>query len=162
MAVSRAGASAYARGNARRGNDMKTIGLISIVVLALLAAAGCGGGQSASDKAKSQACGARSDIQTQVDTLKGLPLSTDSVDKAKTALQKINSDLDTIATAAPTVKGDLGSQLKAANAAFKTQVQQIANSITSAQSLTAAATALASAGSTLSNAYQKAFANVQC
>jgi hypothetical protein len=141
---------------------MKTIGRISIVAMAMLAAAGCGGSQSAADKAKSQACDARSDIQTQVDTLKGLPLSPDSVDKAKTALQKINSDLDTIATAAPTVKGDLGSQLKDANAAFKTHVQQISGSIASAQSLTAAATALASAGSTLGNAYQKAFANVQC
>jgi hypothetical protein len=141
---------------------MKTIGLISIVAMAMLAAAGCGGSQSAADKAKSQACDASSDIQTQVDTLKGLPLSPDSVDKAKAALQTINSDLDTIATAAPTVKGDLGRQLKDANAAFKTQVQQISASITSAQSLTAAATALASAGSTLSNAYQQAFANVQC
>ena len=141
---------------------MKPIGLITIVALALLAAAGCGGGQSAADKAKSQACDASSDIQAQVDTLKGLPLSPDSVDKAKTALQKINSDLDTIATAAPTVKGDLGSQLKTANAAFKTQVQQIADSITSAQSLTAAAAALASAGSTLSDSYQQAFANVKC
>jgi hypothetical protein len=141
---------------------MRTVGLIAILATALLAAAGCGGGESAADKAKSQACDASSDIQTQVDTLKGLPLSPDSVDKAKTALQKINSDLDTIATAAPTVKGVLGSQLKDANAAFKTQVQQISDSITSAQSLTAAATALASAGSTLSNGYQKAFANVQC
>jgi hypothetical protein len=141
---------------------MKTIGRISIVAMAMLAAAGCGGSQSAADKAKSQACDARSDIQTQVDTLKGLPLSPDSVDKAKTALQKINSDLDTIATAAPTVKGDLGSQLKDANAAFKAHVQQISGSIASAQSLTAAATALASAGSTLGNAYQKAFSNVQC
>ena len=125
-----------------------------MLALALLAAA-CGGDESAADKAKSQACDASSDIKAQVDTLKGLPLSSDSVDKAKAALQKINSDLDTIATAAPTVKGDLGSQLKAANAAFKTQVQQIADSITSAQSLTAA-------GSTLSNSYQQAFANVQC
>jgi hypothetical protein len=141
---------------------MKTIGVITIAAIALLAAAGCGGGQSAADKAKSQACDASSDIQAQVDTLKGLPLRSDSVDKAKTALQKINSDLDTIATAAPTVKGDLGRQLKAANAAFKTQVQQIADSITSAQSLTAAATVLASAGSTLSNSYQQAFANVKC
>ena len=140
---------------------MRTIGVISMLALALLAAA-CGGGQSAADKAKSQACDASSDIKAQVDTLKGLPLSADSVDKGKAALQKINSDLDTIATAAPTVKGDLGSQLKAANAAFKTQVQQIADSITSTQSLTAAATALASAGSTLSNSYQQAFANVQC
>jgi hypothetical protein len=140
---------------------MRTIGVISMLALALLAAA-CGGGQSAADKAKSQACDASSDIKAQVDTLKGLPLSADSVDKGKAALQKINSDLDTIATAAPTVKGDLGSQLKAANAAFKTQVQQIADSITSTQSLTAAATALASAGSTLSSAYQQAFANVEC
>ena len=134
--------------------------MIATVVLALLAAAGCG--QSSADKAKSQACDASSDIKAQVDTLKGLPLSPGSVDKAKTALQRINSDLDTIATAAPTVKGDLGSQLTAANAAFKTQVTQIADSITSAQSLTAAATALASAGSTLGNAYQQAFANVRC
>jgi hypothetical protein len=140
---------------------MKRIGVISIAALALLAS-NCGGGESAAEKAKSQACDASSDIQAQVDTLKGLPLSSDSVDKAKTALQKINSDLDTIATAAPTVKGDLGSQLKAANAEFKTQVQQISDSITSAQSLTAAATALASAGSTLSNSYQQAFANVRC
>jgi len=132
------------------------------VVLTLLAAAGCGGGQSSVDKAKSQACDASSDIKAQVDTLKGLPLAPDSVDKAKTALQKINSDLDTITTAAPTVKGDLGTQLTAANAAFKTEVTQIADSITSAQSLTAAATALASAGSTLSSSYQQAFANVQC
>ena len=138
------------------------IGVIGVVALALLASAGCGGGQSAADKAKSQACDASSDIKSQVDTLKGLPLSSGSVDKAKAALQKINSDLDTIATAAPTVKGDLGSQLKTANAAFKTQVQQIADSITSAQSLTAAATALASAGSTLSTSYQQAFANVKC
>lgn len=141
---------------------MKLIGAISIVVVALALAAGCGGGQSAADKAKSRACDASSDIKAQVETLKGLPLASGSVDKAKAALQKINSDLDTIATAAPTVKGDLGSQLKAANAAFKTQVQQIADSITSAQSLTAAATALASAGSTLSSSYQQAFANVQC
>jgi hypothetical protein len=143
------------------GSGMK-IGLIGVVALALLASAGCGGGQSAADKAKSQACDASSDIQAQVDTLKGLRLSSDSVDTPKAALQKINSDLDTIATAAPTVKGDLGGQLKAANAAFKTQVQQIADSITSAQSLTAAATALASAGSTLSTSYQQAFANVKC
>jgi hypothetical protein len=144
------------------GGSGMNIGVIGIVVLALLAAAGCGGGQSSADKAKSQACDASSDIQAQVDTLKGLSLSSDSVDKATAALQKINADLDTIAAAAPTVKGDIGSQLKAANAAFRTQVQQIADSITSAQSLTAAATALASAGSTLGNAYKQAFANVQC
>ena len=82
---------------------MKTIGLIVVLVLALLAATGCGSSQSAADKAKSQACGAVSDIKTQVATLKGLPLATSSVDAAKTALQKIDADLKTISEAAPTV-----------------------------------------------------------
>ena len=47
---------------------MKTIGLISIVAMAMLAAAGCGGSQPAADKAKSQACDAGSDaaFKTQV------------------------------------------------------------------------------------------------
>ena len=94
---------------------MRTIGVISMLAVALLAAA-CGGGQSEADKAKSQACDASSDIQAQVDTLKGLPLSSDSVDKAKAALEKINSDLDTIAAAAPTVKGGFPDRFAPAQA----------------------------------------------
>jgi uncharacterized protein YPO0396 len=142
---------------------MRTIGLVAVVALALLAAAGCGGsGQSASDKAKSQACGAISDIKTQVTTLKGLPLSTSSVATAKSSLQKIDANLKTIESAAPTVKGDLKNQLQAADATFKTQVQQISQSLTSASSLTGAVTALTTAGTTLEASYQQAFASVKC
>ncbi len=141
---------------------MRTLGLAAVAALALLAASGCGSSQSASDKAKSQACSAISDIKTQVTTLKGLPLSTSSVDTAKTALQKIDANLKTIQNAAPTVKGDLKNQLQAANATFKTQVQQITQSITSASSLTSAATALTTAGTKLQASYQQAFASVKC
>ena len=73
-----------------------------------------------SDKAKSQACDAISDMKTQITTLKGLPLATSSVDTAKTALQAIQTDLKTISDAAPTVGGDVKSQLQTANATFKT------------------------------------------
>jgi uncharacterized protein YPO0396 len=141
---------------------MRTLGLAAVVALALLAAAGCGSSQSASDKAKSQACSAISDIKTQVTTLKGLPLSTSSVNTAKTALQKIDSNLKTIKNAAPSVKGDLKNQLQTADATFKTQVQQITQSITSASSLSSAATALTTAGTTLETSYQQAFASVKC
>jgi uncharacterized protein YPO0396 len=142
---------------------MRTGGLIAVVALALLAAAGCGGSsQSASDKAKSQACGAISDIKTQVTTLKGLPLSTSSVDTAKSSLQKIDANLKTIQSAAPTVKGDLKNQLQTADTTFKTDVQQITQSITSAQSLTSTVTALTNAGTTLEASYKQAFASVKC
>jgi uncharacterized protein YPO0396 len=142
---------------------VRTISFTVVVLgLAVLTATGCGSGQSAADKAKSQACGAVSDIKTQVATLKGLPLSTSSVDTAKTALQKIDANLKTIADAAPTVKGDLKSQLQAADATFKAQVQQTTQSVTSAQSLTSAAAAISTAGKTLGASYQQAFASVKC
>jgi hypothetical protein len=141
---------------------MRVFGLVVVLGVALLAATACGSSQSASDKAKSQACSAVSDIKTQITTLKGLPLATSSVTTAKTALQQIQTDVKTISTQAPTVKGSLKAQLQTANAAFKTQVQQTAQSVTSASSLTAAATAISTAGKTLETSYQQAFSSVKC
>jgi chromosome segregation ATPase len=134
------------------------MGLASV---ALLAAEACGG-SSAADNAKKDACNASSDIQTQITTIKNLTPSSTSVDQAKTALKKIDTDLHTIASAVPDLQGDLKSNLKAANAEFKTQVQEIGQSITSAESLTAAATALTDAGDSLESSYTQAFANVGC
>jgi len=142
---------------------MRRSASIIVIVLATVAATGCGGsGQSEADKAKSQACDASSDIKAQVATLSNLPLSTSSVDTAKTSLQKIDTDLKTISDAAPKVSDNLRSELEAANATFTTEVQQATEAITSAQSLSGAATAVAAAGSTLQASYEKAFANVSC
>jgi len=133
-----------------------------VIALAMLAAAGCGGGSSSADKAKTNACNAVSDIQTQVNTLKGLTPTPGSVDTAKTALTKISADLKTISDSAPEVKGSLKQELQTANSSFKSQVTQIAQGITSAGSVTAAVTALQSAGTTLAASYQNAFAKVGC
>lgn len=141
---------------------MKTIGVIAVVGIALLAATGCGSSQSSADKAKGQACDAISDIQAQITTLKGLPLSTSSVDTAQTALKEINSDLETISKAVPDVTGDVKTQLQAANTAFEAQVKETAQSITSAQSLTAAATAVGTAAETLGASYQQTLGGVKC
>ena len=132
------------------------------VVVPLLVASGCGGGQSEADKAKSQACDAKSDISTQIDTLKGLPLTASSVDPAKTALQAIETDLKTIENAIPTVKGSLKTELQDATATFKTQLQQAAQSVTSAQSVPEAVAAAGTAVTTLATSYEQAFANVEC
>lgn len=142
---------------------MRSIASIIVIVLASLAATGCGdSGQSESDKAKNQACNASSDIKAQIATLKNLPLSTSSVDTAKTSLQKIDTDLKTISDAAPKVTDDLRSQLEAANETFKAQVQQATEAITSAESLSSAAAAVTTSGSALQASYEKAFADVGC
>jgi TolA-binding protein len=141
----------------------RLIGLVVVLTLAMAVAAGCGGsGESAADRAKTNACDAVSDINKQVTTLKGLPLETSSVDTAKTAFTQIQTDLETISTQAETVSGDLKSQLQTANDTFKAQVQTAADSVTSAQSLTAAATAVSAAGQSLEAAYQQAFGSVKC
>ena len=129
---------------------------------ALVAASGCGGSSSSSDTAKKNACNAKADIGTQVTKLKGLPASLSSVDTAKTALQQIQKDLGTIQDSVPDVTGDLKGQLKAANSAFSSQVKQITQDITSAQSLTDAAATLTTAGQRLAEQYQQAFAGVKC
>ena len=84
------------------------------------------------------------------------------MDTAKTALQKISADLKTISDAVPEVKGSLKQELQTANSTFKAQVAQTTQSITSAGSLTAAVTALQTAGAALAKSYQTAFANVGC
>ncbi len=142
---------------------MRNIGLIAVLALAMAVSAGCGGNdESAADKAKNTACDAVSDINKQVTTLKGLPLETSSVDTAKTAFTQIQTDLATISTQSATVSDELKSQLQAANATFKAQVQAAAQSITSAESLSAAATAVSSAGKSLEVSYQEAFGDVKC
>jgi hypothetical protein len=142
---------------------MRNIGLIAVLALAMAVSAGCGGNdESAADKAKNTACNAVSDINKQVTTLKGLPLETSSVDTAKTAFTQIQTDLATISTQSATVSDELKSQLQAANATFKAQVQAAAQSVTSAESLSAAATAVSSAGDSLEASYQEAFGDVKC
>jgi hypothetical protein len=135
----------------------------ALAVAALLAgAAACGGSSSSADQAKTNACNAKADIASQVQTLKGLPPTLASVDTAKTALTKIGDDLSTIQDNAAQVSGDLKQQLTDANAQFKSQVTQIGQTITSTQSLSEAATALATAGDKLAADYHQAFGNVSC
>ena len=132
------------------------------VAAALAAAAGCGGGGSSADSAKKNACNAKSDIDAQVTKLKGLPASLSSLQPAKTALQKIQTDLTTIHDSVPDITGDLKDQLKAANSAFTAQVNQVTQDITSPQALTDAAGTLTAAGQHLSTSYQQAFKDVRC
>ncbi len=146
----------------RSSNALRSAVASLAAVAALAAAAGCGGTGSAADDAKKDACNAKADIDAQVTKLQGLPASLSSLDTAKTALERIQSDLATIRDSAPDVTGDLQDQLKAANSAFSSQVSQVTQDITSAQAATDAAGTLSAAGQDLSAQYQQAFADVKC
>jgi hypothetical protein len=153
------------------GLEVRVVRVVMVLIMLLLgslAASACGGGsssgssQSSAGTAKNEACAAKSDINAQITALKNLPVSTASVDTATTALAKIDTDLNTMATVVPDMTSSLKQQFESANATFRTQVNQVSNSITSAQSLSDAATAVIAAGTTLASSYQQAFASVKC
>ena len=101
-------------------------------LLLLLAAAAVGltaCGQSSQDKAKSQVCDARADISKQVNELKGLTLSTATVDGVKKNVQAIQDDLGKIKDAQGNLNADRKKQVQAANEAFTQQVKSIASSV---------------------------------
>ena len=129
--------------------------------MAMLLASACGGGSSASD-AKAKACDARDDIQVQITTIRGVTTGATTLDAAKTALEQISKDLDTIATEAPKASGDVTDQLTAANEQFTKDVQQVKESVTSAGSVSAAAEAVSAAADQLAASYRSAFADVRC
>lgn len=136
---------------------------VAVLLLALMAGLGLGAcGESKQDKAKSTVCDARAGISKQVDQLKGLTLSTVTVDGVQSSLKAISSDLSKIKDAQGDLSGDRRQQVQDATTTFTSQLQSIAGSIGKSTSLSDAKAQLTSALQQLGTAYQQSFARVDC
>jgi uncharacterized protein YjbJ (UPF0337 family) len=136
---------------------------IACLLLALVAALALGAcGESKEDKAKSAVCDARSDISKQVDKLKGLTVSTVTIDGVQESLKAIRSDLTKIKDAQGDLSSDRRQQVEDANKAFTSQVQSVVGSVGKSTSLSDAKAQLTSAVQDLAAAYQQSFARVDC
>ena len=136
-----------------------------LVLLLLLASTAVGltaCGESSQDKAKSQVCDARADISKNVNELKGLTLSSATVDGVKKNVQAIQDDLGKIKDAQSNLNGARKQQVQAANEAFTQQVKTIASSVGSSLSLSDAGTQLKTAASQLAASYQQTLGKVDC
>jgi hypothetical protein len=131
-----------------------------IAVLAALALGACG--ESKQDKAKSTVCDARADISKQVDQLKGLTVSTVTVDGVQNSLKAINSDLSKMKDAQGDLSGSRRQQVQDATKTFTSQVQSIAGSVGKSTSLSEAKSQLTGALQQLGDAYKQSFAKVDC
>jgi septal ring factor EnvC (AmiA/AmiB activator) len=129
-------------------------------LLAAAALASCG--TSKEDKAKQQVCDARSDIAKQVDTLKGLTLTTATTEKVTDSLQAIQSDLKTIADATGDLSDERRKQVQSANDEFKAKMSQIRADLGSNLSLENAATQVKSALQQLAASYRSTFGQLDC
>ena len=134
--------------------------VLAVALAAGLALAGCG--QSKQEKATEQACSARADIKKQVDTLKGLTVSTATTDQIRTSLQAIRDDLTKITDAQKDLSGQRKQQLEAANQAFSSEVKTIASDLGTSLSLSSAKQQLTAALQQLGTTYQKTLAGIDC
>lgn len=117
---------------------------------------------SAQDKAASQVCSARDDIQAQVKTLTSL--STGSATKAgvTSAVTAIQADLQKIKDAQPQLAPERKQQVTTAATAFGTQLKDIVNQTISGLSKTDAQTQAKTAAASLESAVKQSLEPIQC
>ena len=139
---------------------MKAVAAI-VSVLAAVVLAGCGG-DSKADQAKTDVCNARADISKQVDTLKGLTISTATLNQVQDSLKAIGDDLTKIKNARGNLSDDRRKQVDDANKNFESQVKTTFSDLGKSTSVTDAKTQLQQAFQSLSSTYQQTYAKIDC
>ena len=134
--------------------------LLAVVLVPALGLAACG--QSAADKAKSQVCSARADINKQIDYLKGLTPTTATTTGIKNSLTAIGNDLTKIKDAQPKLNAERKQQVQSANQAFRTELESVVNNIGTNLSISNAEAKLKTAVQQLAQSYQQTFAAINC
>ena len=131
-----------------------------LLLVAGLAVAACG--ESEQDKASTKVCDARADIKKQVDELRGLTITTATVDGVTANLKAIRTDLGKIADAQGSLSDDRKKQVQSANQAFKAQMTSLAASVGKSLSLADAESQLRTALTQLSDSYKQTLGRIDC
>jgi hypothetical protein len=132
-------------------------------VLAALAliAAGCGG-ESAEEKAQSQVCDARANIQKSINALKGLTASTATTDEIRQQVEAIRKDLGTIRNAQGDLNADRREQLQSANDQFADTIRTTAQTVLRSTSAQEASAELRQAADQLETTYESTLSPIDC
>ena len=133
-----------------------------VVAVATLALALGACGESSEEKAQTSVCDARADIGTEVDKLTSLTAATVTTDAVTQSLDAIKSDLSDMSSAQGDLSSDRRSEVEAANKAFASSVEGIANNVLTSLSAADAKTALVTALEQLKTSYQTAFEPLDC
>jgi hypothetical protein len=137
-----------------------SVGLLVASLLVAGTAVGCG--ESDADKAQTQVCDARADLNKQVDKLASLTATTATVDAVSGALDAIKNDLEQIADAQGDLNDERKQDVESANQKFSAQLEAVASDLGSNLSLSGAKAQVESAGKELASSYQQTFASIDC
>jgi chromosome segregation ATPase len=135
---------------------------IVALILFLLAGAAIGCGESDEEKAQNQVCDARADLQKQVNELSNLTPSTATVDGVQQNLSAIEDDVKKINDAQGNLTEERRQEVESANKEFESDLESIAEGLTSDLSLGGAEQKLRTAAQQLAGSYKQTFAKVDC
>src|SRR4051795_3223485 len=139
----------------------KIVGAIAaVVVVVIVVVVATSGGDSKSDKALAQVCGARADISQQLKTLRGLSPGNGAADQAKQSLQAIADDVKSIASARADLSDARRSEVQSANQTFVSGVKDAAGSVTDLASLQTAGANVKGAAQKLAQTYAASYGKI--
>ena len=138
---------------------MTRLPAIAAIALALTLAA-CG--ESKEDKAQTAVCSARADIKTQDDELKGLTVTTATLDGVRANLKAIRDSLSKMATAQRDLTGERKQEAQKANQTFKSEVTSVTSELVTSVSLADGKQQIQAALDGLASSYQAAFSPLDC
>ena len=131
------------------------------MLLALPALAACGGDDE-QPTAQQRVCEARADIQSQIASLRSLPLTSSSISAAEDGLKSIRSDLQRIADAQSDLSPERRQQVQDATKAFTAQVESVARTAIASGVTGDVEAAVRTAADQLAASYRRALAPIDC
>jgi hypothetical protein len=133
---------------------------VGSLVVAAVVAGGCG--DSKSDKAMADVCGARDDMSKQVDQLAGLTITTATTSQVSDGLEAIRNDLTKISDARKDLSDERRTQVDNANDEFASAVRTTLADVGTSVSLASAAAEIKAAFGQLKTSYESTFAKLDC
>jgi ABC-type glycerol-3-phosphate transport system substrate-binding protein len=125
-----------------------------------LSLAACG--ESKEDKAQKTVCSARADIKAQLDELKGMSVTTATLDGVRANLRAIGDGLEKIAGAQGDLNGERKQEAQKATQTFKAEVTDVSRELVKSVSLSDGKQQIQTALQGLASSYQAAFAPIDC
>jgi ribosomal 50S subunit-associated protein YjgA (DUF615 family) len=113
-------------------------------------------------KAMDTICSSRSDIKKEINKIQGLDASLGSVPTAKSSLDAISSDLQTIENARKDLSGDRRQELQSAQKTLESDVNDIQQDLVGSIAGGDLQKELQSAGNRLESSFDKSLASVDC
>jgi hypothetical protein len=139
---------------------MRFMAIIGLLLAAVVVSAGCG--ESKEDKALSDICSARDDINEQVDKLKGLTITTGTTSEVKDSLRQIQDDLSKIADATGDVSEERRKEIQDANETFTSTAKATVREVGRTVSIEDAGKQLQVAFDQLAESYQSSLGQIDC